>query len=303
MDREPLLRPTTRRGFLAGAAALAVAAACGDDGNGSDGTGAGATTTVNQAELDIQGSLATNDLWAGPELRVPFGVLERVEGGFAEIAGAPVSVGFTGLDGGRIAPARATFRNEGLPKELHEGIYTVQATFPNPGFWEAHLDVAGREGRFTFEVLDAPLNRAVSQDAVATPSPTPDNPLGVDPICTLDPECGLHGVSLDDAMAGDRPVALMFATPARCQSRWCGPVLQVLLTEVPNYEDRITFVHVEIYKDLESNESVPTVAEWNLATEPLLYGIDPGGTIVSRLDGAFDITELRGLLDGLAATA
>jgi hypothetical protein len=60
-------------------------------------------------------------------------------------------------------------------------------------------------------------------------------------------------------------------------------------------------VHVEIYKDLQSQEDVPTLGPWRLESEPWLFGIDGGGTVKGRLDGAFDATEVKSVLDGLVA--
>lgn len=308
MRDEPITRRldqvATRRGFLLGLGAATVAAAC-SNGEGSGAAGGTTTSrpvagTPEQSELPIQGGVATGDLWAGEELRVPFGLLRSTEDGTEELFGPPVSIGFTGPDGS-IAPRPATRRDAGLEGRVHEGIYTATATFPTPGVWEAHVDVEGEEGAFAFQVHDAPRNPSVGDDAIVTPSPTPAEPLGVDPICTRDPQCPFHEVSLDDALGTGAPVLLMFATPARCMSRWCGPVVDVLIDSVEADRDGLTAVHVEIYQDLRTNDRVPTVAEWGLTTEPILYGIDGSGTITRRLDGAFDRDELRGVVGDLTS--
>jgi hypothetical protein len=43
------------------------------------------------------------------------------------------------------------------------------------------------------------------------------------------------------------------------------------------------------------------VNAWGLESEPWLFGIDPTGKIVSRIDGAFDRGEIRNLLTNLTA--
>src|SRR3546814_12918171 len=63
--------------------------------------------------------------------------------------------------------------------------------------------------------------------AVATPTPT--DARGVNPICTAEPACPLHDVSLADALGEGRPIALLVATPAFCQIAICRPVLALLL--------------------------------------------------------------------------
>src|SRR3546814_11078234 len=71
--------------------------------------------------------------------------------------------------------------------------------------------------------------------AVATPPPT--DARGVNPICTAEPACPLHDVSLADALGEGRPIALLVATPAFCQIAICGPVLDVLLEATGGHPD------------------------------------------------------------------
>ena len=148
---------------------------------------------------------------------------------------------------------------------------------------------------------DRPEAPIAGEQAATAASPTSTDPLGVDPICTRDPQCPLHDRSLDTLVGRGRPLAVLFATPARCQSQYCAPVLDALLPLVDAYRDRVDIVHVEIYKDLRSSDLVPTVEAWNLPGEPFLFGVDAGGTITARLDGAMGTDEMRTLLESLAA--
>jgi hypothetical protein len=108
-------------------------------------------------------------------------------------------------------------------------------------------------------------------------------------------------VSLDTTIGAGKPVAVLLATPALCESRYCGPVLDDLLTLTDQYKDRITFVHVEIYTNLSGNETTPTVQAWGIETEPWLFGVDATGNVVSRLDGAFGHDEQQKLLQRLVS--
>jgi len=94
---------------------------------------------------------------------------------------------------------------------------------------------------------------------------------------------------------------VLFATPARCQSAYCGPVLDELLKVIPPYQDKVDVVHVEIYANLNDDTLAPTVEAWKLPSEPWLYGIDGSGTITARLDTAFGKPEMVALLDSLSA--
>jgi hypothetical protein len=111
--------------------------------------------------------------------------------------------------------------------------------------------------------------------------------------------CPLHTVSLSDVIGAGKPVAALFATPARCQSQYCGPVLDELLNVMKPYQDRVTFVHTEIYQRPTGTALVPTLAAWKIETEPWLFGVDGAGTIRSRIDGAFGGKEMQALIEGL----
>jgi hypothetical protein len=165
--------------------------------------------------------------------------------------------------------------------------------------WNGIVDFDGEQTDFVFQVNEAPVAIPVGAAAPRAASPTTSDALDVDPICTRDPVCGLHERSLDTLLGAGRPVVVLFATPARCASQYCGPVLDQLLPLVGDYPG-IDVVHVEIYRDNRTDELVPTVAEWGLPSEPWLYVVDGGGTVVARLDGAFATPELRAVLDSVA---
>ena len=44
-------------------------------------------------------------------------------------------------------------------------------------------------------------------------------------------------------------MALLFATPQLCQSRVCGPVVDIALQTAAKYGDRVEFIHQEVYVD------------------------------------------------------
>jgi hypothetical protein len=170
-----------------------------------------------------------------------------------------------------------------------------------PGTWRAEIRTQERVLRLALTVNATATAPTPGTAAPRAPSPTPLAALGVSPICTRAPACPLHSVSLADIVGAGKPAAVMFATPARCQTQYCGPVLDELLKVMGPYQDRITFVHVEIYKASTGTDLVPTVDAWHLTSEPWLFGVDATGTIVSRIDGAFGGGEIKAVLDPLAA--
>jgi len=282
-----------RRGFLrAGAGAvLLTAAACGKKKSSGS-----ATTTLGDQRNQPQAALASSDLYVGPPQRFAFGIVDPEKG---PISGGQAQVQFAPSGAQPGPPAPAAFHGEGLEGR---GVYALQGTFVSAGTWEAHISLNGKAlSPLPFDVTQTASLPAPGSAAPRAPSPTTANALGVNPICTRNPVCPLHAVSLDRVIGAGKPVAVIFATPARCQTRFCGPTLDMVLNAMPAYGDRITFVHVEIYKDLQSQENVPTLGPWRLESEPWLFGIDGGGTVKGRLDGAFDATEVKSVLDALVA--
>jgi hypothetical protein len=160
------------------------------------------------------------------------------------------------------------------------------------------------DAELAFPVTADPDTPTVGAMGRVVPSPTVADPLGTDPLCTrTDAEnkpapCAFHSVSLDQIVGKGKPIIAMFATPARCQSRYCGPVLDQLIGLAPQYQDRITPVHIEIYKDLTSNNLVAATETWlGFTGEPWVFAMDASGKITGRLSGAFATDEIRTLMD------
>lgn len=186
------------------------------------------------------------------------------------------------------------------------GLYTVPAEFSSTGLHEMVVVTAdGRAGVVAVEVRDAGSSvlPAPGEQAQAVATPTTAAPLGYDRICTRSPEpCGMHEVSLDEALAGDTPVILLFATPAFCQTAVCGPTVDVVEQVRQRGFDDVTFIHCEIFADAGETLGDPVVA-WDLPTEPWMFVIDAGGTIARRADGPLLVVadEVRSLItDGVA---
>jgi hypothetical protein len=119
-------------------------------------------------------------------------------------------------------------------------------------------------------------------------------------VCTRDPDCGLHEVSLDAVLDEGRPVVLLFATPAYCQTAVCGPAVDVL-EEAATARDwgEVAFIHCEIFED-EGQTMAGPVEDWGLPNEPWLFTIDRDGQIVDRADGPVIQAELQEFLERLS---
>ncbi len=91
---------------------------------------------------------------------------------------------------------------------------------------------------------------------------------------------------------GKEPILLLFATPKFCQSRVCGPVVDVAQQAQARYEGEANFIHMEIYNDNDPSKGVrPQVRRFHLPSEPWLFAINREGIVSAAIEGAFG-TEL-----------
>jgi hypothetical protein len=131
-------------------------------------------------------------------------------------------------------------------------------------------------------------------------TPTPENPRGVDPICTRSPEpCPLHDITLNEALQRGKPIAYLVGTPAHCQTGTCAPALDALLSLRETLGDSIIMLHAEIYTDDTATTVAPAVEAVGMSYEPALFITDAQGIIVERFDAIFDSVEVTEALRAL----
>jgi len=108
-------------------------------------------------------------------------------------------------------------------------------------------------------------------------------------IDTRVPPSDMHARSFADVV-GRKPVALLFATPQLCQSRVCGPVVDVALEMKAKYGDRVEFIHQEVYEGNDPNKGLrEPLRRFRLPTEPWLFVVGADGRITARLEGSFGL--------------
>ncbi len=283
----------SRRSFLLAGAGLTVAAAC---GRGERAATTIAPTTTTSAALNLL--LGIYQPLAGAEQRVSFGVIrgQRPIG-----ASEPVSIAFGKVGAPLSSPQTAARRADGIEdRPLH----VVRFAFPEPGNYRAVATVGGEHAEAAFAVIDPATSKVPVAGSALRPTPTPTvaDHRGVEPICTRQPACPWHDVSLDTALAERRPIALLFSTPALCQSAVCGPVLDILLGLRAEYEGRVRFVHAEIYTDNTGQTTTPAVQAYSLENEPFLFLAGADGKVRERFDGPYDRSEAADALRRLVAT-
>jgi hypothetical protein len=95
-------------------------------------------------------------------------------------------------------------------------------------------------------------------------------------------------------VVGRKPVVITFATPALCQSRVCGPVVDIVAQARSRAPAGVAWIHQEIWAHNNPRKGVQRpVAAWRLQTEPWTFVIDRIGRIAARFEGAFSAGELQ----------
>ena len=156
------------------------------------------------------------------------------------------------------------------------GIYVASITAPTPGtYWFLAEPIGGRKVQALGNVVVRKKSKAPSVGDRAVPSKTPTLASTGGKLAQLTtsrrPDRALYKVSVAQAIAAHEPFVVSFATPQFCQSRTCGPAVDVLSAVRKRMSKTgIRFIHVEIYKDNDPAKGVNQwVSQWRLPTRAL----------------------------------
>ena len=306
MQRRTFLR------LIGAAGAAAIVPACGGDDAASpaaspSAAAPGPTPTANaaiqqvapEAEQSITVIAATFEQLVGKGQTFAFGLTDLAN---EPIKGADAQL-FVVPDGGEPSGPFATRYEEveGVPLGLY--VTEIDVTQAGPTSLVA-VTSDNRAGVAQVSVAEPAQSQvaAPGTDAIAAATATEEEPGELAELCTRQPPCGMHEVSLDDALKQGRPVMLTFATPAYCQTAVCGPSVDVV-ERVRTSGDfgKVAWIHVEIYSD-EGKTLAEPVKEWQLPSEPWLFAIGSDGKIAGRADGPLLVLpdHVESLAEGLA---
>jgi len=174
-------------------------------------------------------------------------------------------------------------------------VYSVPLDFPGNGDWRlaAILEEDGElKGTLLPGVAVGEFKKVpkVGQKAPLIHTPTAQDAQGdLSKITTRIPPDTQNEVDYADAL-GKEPVVLLFATPQFCQSRVCGPVVDVAEQAKHEFGDKAAFIHMEIYNENDPGKEVrPQVRAFHLPSEPWLFTIDRNGVVKDAVEGAFGL--------------
>lgn len=233
---------------------------------------------------------------------VPVGVPTRLPYLITDDEGVPLDlidgeVPFVISTGGEtVAQLQVAPRSEGIPRAY----LPVEHTFETTGVYDITATYGDKEMTSQLQVFPQAevVSPVVGQQLPSAPTPTVDATLDVDPICTLVPQCPFHSVDLADAVGAGKPVVLLVATPAYCQTAFCGPTLGNLM-DLAEGRDDLVVIHSEVYQnpkasqgDLAAAPLAPLPEKYGLLLEPVLYVTDDTGVITTRADAMIDRSEM-----------
>jgi len=184
-------------------------------------------------------------------------------------------------------------------------IFAIDREFSHAGDWGVEVEVTFPDGsealsgiRFFVEedspsikpgdkapVIHTPVSEDVNQNLRLLSSAEKPNP-------------AFYTTSLDESLADGRPTLLLFATPAFCQTRFCGPSYEIFNELYGIYKDEINFIHVEVFSGLPNPEInnyavTPAMEQFGLESEPWVFLINKNGVVLYRVEGLFTLDELK----------
>jgi hypothetical protein len=196
------------------------------------------------------------------------------------------------------------------------GIYVVDVEFPNAGDWA--VDVTATGGGISGGTVEVQFQVAQTGHAIAVGGKAPDvktptlADVGGDPgklSTDPKPDTSFYTTSVDQAIATHQPFVLVFATPAFCTSRQCGPTLDGVKA-VAKGEPGVTFINVEPYKleyasgqlqpVLDANgqlQSTDVTNAWGILSEPWVFVVDGAGIVRASFEAVISPDELRAAID------
>jgi hypothetical protein len=277
---------------------------------------AAATAPTLQELLDLKDAnivtpdvalLGGADFATGVTTRIPFAVIDkesgesvRPDGDTAEIYLAP------NAETPAIGPFQATWRSLEVPGATFDpgiphAVWTADVPLPaeGPYFLVASYTVDGakRSANTALNVQPEQATPAVGSPAPPSQTPTLASTNGnLAALTTADPpDTSLLEHSIADSIAAKQPFVVTFATPKFCQSRICGPIVDIVLDVQKRMASTpMRFIHAEIYKDNNPEQGVAQwVSEWGLVSEPWVFVVDAAGKVTAKFEGAVTADELE----------
>jgi len=265
--------------------------------------------------------------------RFVFGILDASATRTIATPDLKISVAFTPVGASASAPGGSPAAIAAAPATFiwaiqgERGVYVIEPTFPSAGRWNAAFSTEGgtipppspagspavtavtvpaATVTVDFDVKQTGSAIQVGGKAPATKTPTATTPDGIAKIATdPNPDPSFYTTSVDEALAKHEAFVLVFATPAFCTSRQCGPTLDQIKA-VAKGEPGMVFINVEPYQlqyvdgHLQpipdaNNALQPTevTQAWGILSEPWAFVVDRDGIVRASFETVVSPDELK----------
>jgi len=301
--------------------ALAVGCGGSDDAASSSG-GSWSSDALSKSQQQLQAQVIGSQIGKGPA-RLAFGILKpdpKDPDVASLVHDATAHVTLYKLDGDRGTPAgdfdltpvqlreNTQHQHTDGTQHLHDDplatVYVVNTTLDQTDWWGASLDIkiADKEYKgvkLRFFVADKTTEPGIGDSVPAIKQLTTKD---VPDVAMIDsstpPRPQLHNLTVADALQSGKASLIAFATPAFCQTRFCGPVVDSVVAPLQEkYGARMNFLHIEPYKLDEARKgrliAIPEMAQWGLQSEPWIFVLDANGRVAAKFEGVMSLEEVE----------
>ncbi|MBZ0320090.1 MAG: hypothetical protein K8L91_27000 [Anaerolineae bacterium] len=183
--------------------------------------------------------------------------------------------------------------------------WVVYPNFAHAGSWLFDIVVERNSGEIVNGTVAANVYAEASGVGVGMPAPPSESRTwdGNGDLSTItsdsSPNTAFYAQTIAKAVSSGRATIIAFTTPGFCTSRICTPVTDTIDALWETYQDKLNFVHIEVYEDFETLKPVSTMQEWGLTREPWVYLIDGDGIVAARYDGPLSVREITPIIQEL----
>jgi hypothetical protein len=181
--------------------------------------------------------------------------------------------------------------------EAPDALYVARFRADEPGRYSllAEPNGASIQAFGDIEVLAESKSLGLGDRAFPSENPTLDDAPAEQISTGRPPTEALLQSSIREAMRARDPFVVAFATPKFCQTRTCGPTVEVVdAVRQRVARPRIHWIHVEVYEGNDPNRGVNRwMREWRLPSEPWVFVVDGEGIIRAKFEGFVSVDELE----------
>tara|TARA_B110000116_G_scaffold265675_1_gene275209 strand:- start:412 stop:1254 length:843 start_codon:yes stop_codon:yes gene_type:complete len=184
----------------------------------------------------------------------------------------------------------------------NSGFYTFNHQFSNHGKYELRVYDSTNPKEIYLETINiSEKNQSpiVGEMIPVLNNKILSNPLTINEISSdPDPDPDFYMYRLSDALKLNKPIIVFFISPSYCKTATCLPQLDVIKNLKNYYDDKIIFIHVEVYDnphlirgDIDKAQISPILDEWNIYSEPFIF-IIKDKILVSKFQGYVSYEEI-----------